>query len=69
MAWPGPLLLKDRKGRAYLVFPKEGGVFHHHKGSVPHEAILEAGPGGWCGPTWGRSFPSTARPWRSTSST
>ena len=46
MAWPGPLLLKDRKGRAYLVFPKEGGVFHHHKGSVPHEALLEAGPGG-----------------------
>ena len=45
MAWPGPLLLKDRKGRAYLVFPKEGGVFHHHKGSVPHEALLEAGPG------------------------
>lgn len=56
MAWPGPLLLKDRKGRAYLVFPKEGGVFHHHKGSVPHEALLEAGPGGGADPPGGGAF-------------
>ncbi len=41
-----PWLLRDGKGRAYLVFPKPGGVFHHHRGTVPHEAILEAGPGG-----------------------
>lgn len=41
-----PYLLRDGKGRAYLVFPRPGGVFHHHKGQVPHEAILEAGPGG-----------------------
>ncbi|SDE97717.1 tRNA (adenine-58-N(1)-) methyltransferase [Thermus arciformis] len=39
-------LLKDGKGRAFLVRPRLGGVFHHHRGTVPHEAILEAGPGG-----------------------
>ncbi|GAB5601814.1 tRNA (adenine(58)-N(1))-methyltransferase TrmI [Thermus sp. FJN-A] len=39
-------LLKDPKGRAFLVRLKEGGVFHHHRGTVPHEAIREAGPGG-----------------------
>ncbi|APD10227.1 tRNA (adenine-N(1)-)-methyltransferase [Thermus brockianus] len=39
-------LLKDSKGRAFLVRLRPGGVFHHHKGSVSHEAILRAGPGG-----------------------
>lgn len=39
-------LLKDAKGRAFLVRLKEGGVFHHHRGTVPHAAILQAGPGG-----------------------
>ncbi|AEV16116.1 tRNA (adenine-N(1)-)-methyltransferase [Thermus sp. CCB_US3_UF1] len=39
-------LLKDQKGRAFLVWLKEGGVFHHHRGTVPHEAIRKAGPGG-----------------------
>ncbi|AFV76387.1 tRNA (adenine(58)-N(1))-methyltransferase TrmI [Thermus oshimai] len=42
----GLFLLKDGKGRAFLVRAKPGGVFHHHRGTVPHEAILEAGPGG-----------------------
>ncbi|WP_117236846.1 tRNA (adenine-N1)-methyltransferase [Thermus sediminis] len=40
------LLLKDSKGRAFLVKARKGGVFHHHRGMVPHEALLEAGPGG-----------------------
>nr|WP_236630075.1 methyltransferase domain-containing protein [Thermus thermamylovorans] len=39
-------LLKDQKGRAFLVRLREGGVFHHHRGAVPHEAIRQAGPGG-----------------------
>ncbi len=39
-------LLKDAKGRAFLVRLRPGGVFHHHRGTVPHEAIWEAGPGG-----------------------
>ncbi|WP_347241470.1 methyltransferase domain-containing protein [Thermus sp.] len=39
-------LLKDAKGRAFLVRLRPQGVFHHHRGTVPHEAILEAGPGG-----------------------
>lgn len=42
----GLVLLKDQKGRAFLVRLKPGGVFHHHRGTVSHEAILEAGPGG-----------------------
>jgi tRNA (adenine57-N1/adenine58-N1)-methyltransferase len=42
----GLVLLKDQKGRAFLVRLRPGGVFHHHRGTVPHEAILEAGPGG-----------------------
>lgn len=39
-------LLKDGKGRAFLVRLREGGVFHHHRGTVTHEAIAQAGPGG-----------------------
>ncbi|MDM7324374.1 MAG: SAM-dependent methyltransferase [Thermus sp.] len=39
-------LLKDQKGRSFLLRLKEGGVFHHHRGTVPHEAIWRAGPGG-----------------------
>lgn len=40
------VLLKDAKGRAYLLRLREGGVFSHHRGTVSHEAIREAGPGG-----------------------
>jgi len=40
------LLLKDSKGRAFLVRPRPGGVFHHHRGTVAHEALWQAGPGG-----------------------
>ncbi|MFN3369348.1 MAG: tRNA (adenine-N1)-methyltransferase [Thermus sp.] len=39
-------LLRDAKGRAFLIRLKEGGVFHHHRGTVPHEEIRKAGPGG-----------------------
>ncbi|MGQ9735548.1 MAG: tRNA (adenine-N1)-methyltransferase [Thermaceae bacterium] len=42
-AW---VLLKDEKGRSYLLRLREGGVFSHHRGTVPHRAILEAGYGG-----------------------
>jgi len=39
-------LLADRKGRKYLVRLRPGGRFSHHRGTVDHEAIRAAGPGG-----------------------
>lgn len=49
--------------------PQGRGRLPPPQGERPPRGPPRAGPGGWCGPTWGRSFPSTARPWRSTSST
>ncbi len=39
-------LLTDSKGRKYLVRLRPGGRFSHHRGTVDHEAIRRAGPGG-----------------------
>ena len=39
-------LLVDPKGRKYLVRLRPGGRFSHHRGTVDHEAIRAAGPGG-----------------------
>jgi len=39
-------LLEDKKGRRYLVRLRPGGRFSHHRGTVSHEAIQRAGPGG-----------------------
>lgn len=44
---PGDLaVLRDRKGRSWLIRLEDGGVFGHHRGEVRHEEIAAAGPGG-----------------------
>jgi len=39
-------LLRDKKGRRYLVKTRPGGKFSYHRGTVDHDAIRRAGPGG-----------------------
>lgn len=38
-------LLQDRRGRTYLFRLMEGSSFNYHRGSIRHEAIVQAGPG------------------------
>ncbi len=38
-------LLQDRRGRTYLFRLEPGGIFHYHRGSISHQAIVEAGAG------------------------
>ena len=40
------VLLRDVKGRRFLFRLKEGASFSHHRGTVSHEALIEAGVGG-----------------------
>jgi tRNA (adenine57-N1/adenine58-N1)-methyltransferase catalytic subunit len=38
-------LLRDRRGRTYLFRLQEGATFSYHRGSIRHEAIVQAGAG------------------------
>ncbi len=38
-------LLQDRRGRTYLFRLQEGATFNYHRGSIRHEAIVQAGAG------------------------
>lgn len=40
-----PCLLIDGKRRRYLLFLEEGGVFHYHGGTVPHDLLIGSGEG------------------------
>ncbi len=40
-------LLRDRKGRRYLITLKPDGTFHTHIGVLPHEQLLGKAPGCW----------------------
>lgn len=39
------IMLRDRKKRRYLVRLREGGSFDHHRGSVAHSVLMQAGFG------------------------
>jgi len=49
-------LLQDRRGRTYLFRLKQGGSFNYHRGSVRHEAIVQAGAGKQIATPQGESF-------------
>lgn len=49
-------MLQDRRGRVYLFRLQEGGVFNYHRGSIHHEAILQAGAGQFIATPQGERF-------------
>jgi tRNA (adenine57-N1/adenine58-N1)-methyltransferase len=49
-------LLQDRRGRTYLFRLQEGGSFNYHRGSIRHQAIVQAGAGKQIATPQGESF-------------
>lgn len=49
-------LLQDRRGRTYLFRLKQGSSFNYHRGSIHHEAIVQAGAGKQIATPQGESF-------------
>lgn len=49
-------MLQDRRGRVYLFRLQKGGVFNYHRGSIHHEAILQAGAGQFIATPQGERF-------------
>lgn len=49
-------LLQDRRGRTYLFRLQAGGRFNYHRGSLDHEAIVQAGPGARIATPQGEQF-------------
>lgn len=49
-------LLQDRRGRTYLFRLQEGNSFNYHRGSILHEAIMQAGAGKQISTAQGESF-------------
>lgn len=50
------VLIKDRRGRRYLLRLQEGGRFVHHRGAIDHAKMLALGPGSSLGTEHGESF-------------